>query len=283
MIGRGLRKISGKEDCHVIDMVASLERGIVTTPTLFGLDPHEIVKDADAGEMKALKSSRDRERAREQQTSDNNAMLPSRIPASNRNITFTHYDNVNTLIENTSGEQHIRGISYLAWVQVDNNRYILSDRSGSFLTIKAEERNFVVVNTQKIPKKGEERTAPYRRPDVIATTSTFEDAVHAGDTFAREKYAAQYLLTSSPWRRTPASSEQIAFLNKFRDEGRTLESGSVTKGRAADWITKLKFGARGRLKRMKTEKAKVDRSKEKDEKWEELQRRSEVKVGRIES
>jgi ATP-dependent helicase IRC3 len=39
MIGRGMRIHPGKKDCHIIDMVASLETGIVTTPTLFGLDP----------------------------------------------------------------------------------------------------------------------------------------------------------------------------------------------------------------------------------------------------
>ena len=34
MIGRGMRLYPGKENCHIIDMVASLEAGIVTTPTL---------------------------------------------------------------------------------------------------------------------------------------------------------------------------------------------------------------------------------------------------------
>ena len=282
MIGRGLRKNAGKEDCHVIDMVASLDRGIVTTPTLFGLDPHEILKDADAAKVKALKSRRDMEGERE-------ALAATAVTArqshafSKKSVTFTHYDNVNSLIENTSGEHHIRAISYLAWVQVDNNRYVLSDRSGSFLTIKVEELNFQVIHTQKIRHKLEERGAPYRRPDTIATTSTFEDAVHAADTFAREKYAASSLLASAPWRRAPASPEQIAFLNKFREEGRKLGADSVTKGRAADWITKLKFGARGRLKRINTEKAKAERFKEKEEKWEETQRRAQVKVGLVES
>ena len=35
MIGRGMRLYAGKENCHIIDMVASLEAGIVTTPTLY--------------------------------------------------------------------------------------------------------------------------------------------------------------------------------------------------------------------------------------------------------
>lgn len=35
MIGRGMRLYPGKENCHIIDMVASLEAGIITTPTLY--------------------------------------------------------------------------------------------------------------------------------------------------------------------------------------------------------------------------------------------------------
>ena len=35
MIGRGMRLYPGKDNCHIIDMVASLEAGIVTTPTLY--------------------------------------------------------------------------------------------------------------------------------------------------------------------------------------------------------------------------------------------------------
>lgn len=283
MIGRGLRKVAGKDDCHVIDMVASLEQGIVTTPTLFGLDPHEIVEDADAEKLKAVKHSRDREQDLEAQAAAAHTALNTSA-TSNRDVTFTHYDDVNSLIENTAGERHIRGYSYLSWVQVDNSRYILSDRSGSFLTISAQERGFVVVNTERIRDPTVKSKAPYMRPRTIAhSLSTFEAAVGAADTYAKEKYAMSYLLTSAPWRRSPASPEQIAFLNKFREVGRKLDAGSITKGRAADWITKLKFGARGRVNRMKKEKSKALRSKEKKKELQELQRRSQVKVGPVEN
>lgn len=280
MIGRGLRKIAGKEDCHVIDMVASLERGIVTTPTLFGLDPHEVVKDVDAEKLKRLKERKTADRGLETRVATSSGDAASN---DNRHITFTHYDDVNSLIENTSGERHIRGISNMAWVQVDDRRYILSDRSGSFLTITSEEKNFVVTVTAKLSKLSESSTAPYRKARGIATASTFEDAVHAADTYAKEKFAVQFLFVHSPWRRFPATPEQIAFLNRFREEGNKLQPGGVTKGRASDWITKLRFGARGRVKKMKNEKAKAERVREKDERWREMQKRAEVKVGPVES
>ena len=49
MIGRGMRLSPGKKDCHVIDMVGSVKtQGVVTTPTLFGLDPTEVVSEETA-------------------------------------------------------------------------------------------------------------------------------------------------------------------------------------------------------------------------------------------
>jgi ATP-dependent helicase IRC3 len=46
MIGRGLRLSpqTGKTDCLILDMVGNFERGLVCTPTLFGLDPHMMVE-----------------------------------------------------------------------------------------------------------------------------------------------------------------------------------------------------------------------------------------------
>lgn len=285
MVGRGLRNSPGKGNCHVIDMVASLEKGIVTTPTLFGLDPHELVKDADPEAMNDIRTRKEKEQEREESADHKAAALNPNSTSYRGNITFTHYDDVNSLIESTSGEQHIRGLSSFAWVQADHNRYVLSSSSGSYLTIKIEERNFLATYSQKIPKppdaKPGKQKAPYMRPATIATTSTFEDAVHAADTFAKKRFVVPMVLTSARWRRYPATAEQIAFLNKFREEGKKLEVGGVTKGRAADWITKIKHGARGRFKKMQTETAKARRERQRHEKVEEMQRRALVKVGPV--
>ena len=110
MIGRGMRLHPGKENCHVIDMVASLEAGIVTTPTLFGLDPAEMVEEANVEEMKSRQERKELEAKHEERVSETRRpTLPTRqIP---RTITFTDYGSVYDLIDDTSGERHIRGIS----------------------------------------------------------------------------------------------------------------------------------------------------------------------------
>lgn len=280
MIGRGLRKYTGKNNCHVIDMVASLETGIVTTPTLFGLDPHELVNDADASAMKDVRDRRASEKEREEKASEPSAQNSSQRRHLTGDISFTDYDNVNDLIEDTSGERHIRALSACAWVQIDEDRYILSDRSGDFVTIKRGESESEVLFTGKLSDSFKTKS-PYMRPRVIASSVTFEGAVSAADTFAKEKFSFEIINKHASWRRRPATQAQVDMLNKFRGENEKLTVETVTKGKAGDQITKLKHGARGRFGRLMAQKKKVQKGEDRKERWRELQKQQEVRVGRL--
>lgn len=277
MIGRGLRLYEGKENCHVIDMVASLETGIVTTPTLFGLDPAELVDDAMPQDLKRLSERRKDEQARGTETL---AAQPATMPILSGHITFTDYESVTDLIEDTSGERHIRAISQFGWVQTDNDRFILSDRSGSFLTLTKESDGYTTKLTQVIPSEASVN-APYMRPRQIATATTFEAIVHATDTFAADKFVRQFILRNAPWRKYPATDKQVVYLNKFRAEDDQLELGSISKGKAGDLITKLKHGARGRFNRfakMQSKEKAVARAKQERV---AMERSSHIKVGPV--
>lgn len=48
MMGRGLRLSpeTGKDNCLIVDLVGNSTRGIVCTPTLFGLDPALVIESA---------------------------------------------------------------------------------------------------------------------------------------------------------------------------------------------------------------------------------------------
>jgi ATP-dependent helicase IRC3 len=294
MIGRGLRKHAGKKNCHVIDMVATLETGIVTTPTLFGLDPQELVKDADATAMKELKDRKTSEQEREAKASEASEVsrqtTDTRMQQLTGNVTFTDYDNVNDLIEDTSGERQIRALSPFAWVQIDEDRYILTSSNGDFLTIKrggsessSSSEQVEVIFNQKLPvfSSSPKSKSPYMRPRTIATADTFEAAVSAADTAASEKFPFQIVHKNAGWRRRPATQAQVDMLNKFRGEDEKLTVETITKGRAGDQITKLKHGARGRFGRIAASKKKVAKGEESKEKWRQVQKRSEVRVGPV--
>lgn len=285
MIGRGMRLHPGKVRCHVIDMVASLEAGVVSTPTLFGLDPGEIIKGADLDHMLQLKERASIQEKQENETHSN----PGSLQASGsvgQKISFTHYDSVWDLISDTATECYIRSLSRLSWVRVDQDRYILSAQNGDYLTIEKnpnETEMYHVVYTKKIPValQGENSRAPYMRPREIAQGISLADVVRAADTFAEKKFSRNFILHAMPWRKLPASEGQLFFLNKFRDMDDQLTPEMLMKGKAADMITKIQFGARGRFKQIESTKKSTERRGVRAANLQKMRDREKVEVGPI--
>ena len=263
MIGRGMRLYPGKKNCHIIDMVASLEKGIVTTPSLFGLDPSELVKEATVDQLRDLKEQKE--------------AVPQ-VDQSDRRIVFTDYADIRDVIMDKSGERRIRAISTCSWVRVDKERWILMMLEGEYTTIErtvATYPNYMVRYTPRVPGNfSEGQWRPYQRSRTIAQATTFTNAVHAADTFVQHKCPRQVVSIFQSWRHAPASEGQLKFLSKLKLDFDT----QITKGQAADMITKIKFGAKAHAQRVQ----KIQRRNEKaEEKNNNLRRRQEVRVGPI--
>ncbi|RKF72649.1 putative mitochondrial ATP-dependent helicase irc3 [Golovinomyces cichoracearum] len=263
MIGRGMRLHPKKKNCHIIDMVASFEKGIVTSPTLFGLDPQELLKEAGPEDMKRIKKEREKEeKLRESGGSPKmsaNYNTTEIATPQKKKITFTDYESVHDLISDTSTEQYIRGISRHSWVCTGQDRYILTHVDGCYLSIfklPGETMYTVKENSNnKLPGK----RPIFNRPRIILTTESFRSAVEGADTYAAIKYNLRFIVTSEAWRSLNATPGQIDFLNRFRPADDQLSYDSITKGRAADMITKIKHGARGEFSKMEVERRKIDR------------------------
>ncbi|PWY91594.1 DEAD/DEAH box helicase [Aspergillus sclerotioniger CBS 115572] len=286
MIGRGLRLYPGKKDCHIIDMVATLDIGVVSTPTLFGLHPDELLENAKAKDLRDKK-----ETAGGQYTEQ---PPETEIPADESDvsddikITFTKYDTIYDLIHDMKSEKHIRSLSRFAWVRVDENKYTLSDSTG-WITLDKEKpspsnqnandtsASYTVHHVMKF--KSTTETTQYTRPRLIATATDFESAVHAADTFAASEFDERYISTRQPWRQHPATAAQVNMLNKAKIRNGRIAPGDLTRGQAADLITKLKFGGKKRFdKTQKRRRAFDDKARE----MAELRRREEVRVGPVE-
>ncbi|CAF9930813.1 MAG: hypothetical protein ALECFALPRED_004734 [Alectoria fallacina] len=287
MIGRGMRLYPGKDNCHIIDMVASLEVGIVTTPTLFGLDPGELVSGANIEEMKSQQKRKELEAILEERAA--NQATATSLPSRRSTITFTEYDSVYDLIDDTSGERHIRGISQLAWVMVGQNRYVLSTQNGDYLTIECSDvgssTTFSVTYTQKVPERDRPREfkakSPYMRPRVIASSETISDAVHAADTFALTKFPWTFVHNGQAWRKRPATEGQLAFINKVRPMADQLTADMISKGKATDMISKIKFGAKGWFSKLEAEKKRKERASEKVRQLDDVRQREQVRIGPV--
>ncbi|TRX98324.1 hypothetical protein FHL15_000969 [Xylaria flabelliformis] len=281
MIGRGMRLHPGKSNCHIIDMVSSLATGIVTTPTLFGLDPSQLVKEVSVDEMRHMKNRQEAEKVREGAAL---GVVPSLADAKgDSSVTFVEYDSVLDLISDTSGEKHIRAISMNAWVQVGPHRYILSGPAGTYIRLeKAEEgtedqAEFVAWETRALPK-GVSRS-PFAAPRQLLRAATFTDAVHGADKYASEKYPHMLIARYVSWRKGPPTEGQLKFLNKLRKEDEKLKLTDINKGKAADMITKLRHGAQGRFAMLKADKRRVERQASLREQEKAMRLREQVSVG----
>jgi ATP-dependent helicase IRC3 len=282
MIGRGMRLHPDKENCHIIDMVSSLEAGIVATPTLFGLDPSQLVKEASVEDMKNLKKREEAEKMRE---NDALAVRPALPDAKgSRNVTFVEYNSVLDLISDTSGEKHIRLTSKNSWVQVGPHRYILSGPEGTYIKLEKVEREtedqpeFVAWEIRALPK-GSVSRSPFAAPRKLLQAATFVDAVHGADKYASEKYPHMLISRNMGWRRGPPTDGQLKFLNKLRGENEKLKVTDITKGKAADMITKVRHGARGRFATLEADRRRTERQVSLQEQEKAMKLREQVSVG----
>ncbi|KAI6244996.1 putative mitochondrial ATP-dependent helicase irc3 [Erysiphe necator] len=278
MIGRGMRLSPGKQNCHIIDMVANFERGIVTTPTLFGLDPHVLVEEADPKDLRKLKEKIEKEEARQiiEQESDSTDKKSVKMASSNTKITFTDYMSVHDLISDTSTEIFIRKISPFSWVSVGSDRYILSHINGSYLSLEYSTTDDFFTVKEIAVLSSTKKNLKFARPREILKTPDFQTALRAADTYANSKYIKRFILNSAKWRSREATQGQIDFLNKFRANDDQLSNTSLTMGKASDMITKLKHGARGNFAKLEMERKK--RVKELERKEKEIARKLEEKV-----
>ncbi|KAI6759519.1 hypothetical protein HG530_010199 [Fusarium avenaceum] len=278
MIGRGMRLHPGKKNCHIIDLVSSLDTGIVTTPTLFGLDPDILVERATVNELRKIK---DTEHVKSEQPL---SYKTTSGPASD-SVTFTDYDSVLDLIADTSGEKHIRAISKYAWVQVGGEKFVLSAPNGSYVRIERVSERFNTtaplyraIEVRALPPGMSK--APYAMPREILTAASFTDAVHGADSFAAKMFPHTFIHRYQKWRTYPPTQGQVDFINKMRGKAEPLTIENLNKGKAADMITKLKHGARGQFAKIEAGQRKKDKA---DRAAEAKRLREHVKVGPVAS
>ncbi|GAQ44081.1 hypothetical protein AtubIFM55763_002678 [Aspergillus tubingensis] len=287
MIGRGLRLHPGKKDCHIIDMVATLDTGVLSTPTLFGLHPDELLESAKA---KDLREKKDAATGAEERTDYPPETTPAEEPDTTDDVklTFTKYDTIYDLIHDMKSEKHIRSLSRYAWVRVDDDKYTLSDSTGWITLEKTKNTSnkgqkgdppatYTVHHVMKF--KSATESTQYTRPRLIATAMDFESTVRAADTFAASEFDERYISTRQPWRQHPATAAQVTMLNKAKIRNGRIAPGDLTRGQAADLITKLKFGGKKRFASRQKKRRAAD---EKAQELAELRRREQVRVGPVE-
>lgn len=126
---------TGKEDCRIIDFVDSTSRvsGVMSTPTLFGLDPDQISVDGESPTesrlpFKYLSRTDETVESLEQRAAEaiGEVSVDSGDPIPQpKSVTYLDYENPFSLVNASSGEPQIAKLSSNAWVGCGDNIYVL--------------------------------------------------------------------------------------------------------------------------------------------------------------
>ena len=153
---------TGKEDCHIIDFVDSTSRvsGIVSTPTLFGLHPDEVIEgetlllsifedtemnyetsiDAAPEDLEERAAKLFQEDSDAQGTKEDNASSEIGLNIDNvpdpRSVTYIDYDNPFDLVQDSSGAPHLINISRFGWVGCGADVYVLECMGKGYIKIE---------------------------------------------------------------------------------------------------------------------------------------------------
>jgi ATP-dependent helicase IRC3 len=266
MIGRGMRKADAKADCHVLDFTSCLENGVVSLPTLYGLDPNELL---DAEELSLEEIERRAAAALAKREAAAAELEALSAPVETREpptaVTYFDYDNVEDLINelNAGDGRHISTLSPLNWVQIDVKKYILSLGKRGFIRVQpcaSDESLWMGTETRTLPHYVD---AILSKPKVLFEKMPgVEGAIAAASTYAVKCVPRSTLLKHAPWRSAEASEAQKKLVAKLAK--RSFEDRTLTKGEAADFITRFKHGIKGVVAKSNKEKRSQHRVEKKD-------------------
>ncbi|KAG8972126.1 hypothetical protein FRC05_010294 [Tulasnella sp. 425] len=305
IIGRGMRlsPATGKTDCRIIDFVDSLNRvgGIVSAPTLLGLEPDEIVDASEEGTLEPLESIQPEPEIEPETNASSSRRITSSVPDP-KFVTYIDHDDPFSLVAEGSGSPHLKSLSPNAWIQCGPTIWILECLRKGFIKIERisqDERDdkegspaFEAYFAPTIagPPGAKRKGSPFMRKRKVLTSDTLGEAIKGCDNYAVKKVIcgpmAVGLLRTAVWRRAPATEAQKKLLEirhkrRFEEADgsnrvsleKTLASirkpvafdlKTLTKGEAANMINRLKHGAQAHyLRRLKTEeRAQIKAEKE---------------------
>ncbi|KAG5437609.1 hypothetical protein PCANB_000646 [Pneumocystis canis] len=245
MIGRGMRLFPGKTNCHIIDMVGNISNGIRTIPTLFGLDPCEILNKAPHDESGYILNNKKKVK---DVHCDN--IQKSGISQASSITQYTELDFEYDTIKEFQEVTDVWKFSQFSWVHIKADKYILSIPIYGFIKVDKDKQDntYYATETLRISFSSKKSNIFYKKPRLIfSNVISLKHAISAVDTYVTTKCPRKLLLKNASWRKSPATSTQVAFIKK-RCPSMTKNIDNISKGFAWDLITKLKYGAKKSLK-----------------------------------
>ncbi|KAI9488383.1 P-loop containing nucleoside triphosphate hydrolase protein [Zychaea mexicana] len=272
MFGRGMRLYPEKQDCLVIDFVDNFSKagseGLVTFPTLMGLDHNQVVRDENVLDMERRAVAQ----ANQQHVGEEDATAANADDEEEEDdddqhhqdirVKITEYDDLNEFMLESSVSPELHAVTPNSWVTVGQNKCALSilsfgtvrleqsDKDGLWRgTLTRETRNARASSdssndtTTTRNSSGKQKPVFRRRQKLPLTADTRATAIRAADTWLNQNISQQQqfmVRRTAAYRRHPATDAQIKMLKRQHVEPKQ----SLTKGQAMDLITRMVMGQR---------------------------------------
>jgi ATP-dependent helicase IRC3 len=248
MLGRGMRLHSDKEYCLVLDFVdsASSDLMLATLPTLLGLEV-----DPKQREKLKLFTKYDFKKPPPQpdDTSDDDTE-----PEDGFSVSLSPFIDPFSRESVKEHQKHIRQFTMIPWVRIGEEKWVLN--------IPKREQHLVFEKIDNLYygtlyRKKKNYTEKIKR---VLVHDNFKSAIGGLDTFVIENFGYQTYrqLIELSWRISYATMKQIETLKKFG-----IPHEDITRGDAADLITRSIFGAKGNAKHSQVTQRKLQRIKTK--------------------
>ncbi|KAI9478196.1 MAG: P-loop containing nucleoside triphosphate hydrolase protein [Benjaminiella poitrasii] len=271
MFGRGLRLYPEKENCLVVDFVDNFKRasaaGLVTVPTLLGLDTTEMVigKDILKLEKEAKEQVKEEEEKEEKEKEEEESeQTDVELDPEHIKIQITEYDTLKELIADISASYELMNVSRNGWVSIGKDKYVLYVLTKGYLVVE-KSKGTATVSCKSMIKTNEfslenpsiwianfryqnaKKNIFGRTFDIPLEANDLPSAIRAADTWLHKKFSEintslfYQLSRAAPFRKVKATDSQVKALQRYN----ITPSENMTKGQAMDLLTKLKFGQLG--------------------------------------
>lgn len=286
MIGRGLRLYNNKKHCHIVDFVGITNNGVCTVPTLIGLDPDEILDNAQLLELSDGFQDLNPEKSTKKISEKAKAItkdiaLFCHLPGINpTTVTLETFEGVMQFMKSTNLYPSTNYVpinqSQFSWIKTVAGKYVLSTPQTYLLLEQVEDKSFQLHKYTRIPIAIEEGSSTKKRHDPLIKREIFTGikdpvlALNSADTLAKNTFARSLIARSAPWRMQPATPEQKKLIRKqlekmtstktfkqtleklgksadFKDDFNWIEK--LTKGQGSDFLSRTKFGSMSSLMR----------------------------------
>lgn len=273
MIGRGLRKHHSKEHCQIIDFVSSSKVGVISVPTLAGIDDYDAnLDEMTMDEINSIRQEIEEKRLQQEMIQRETEAKEQEQKNHYRNIvldsdsielTLTNFEDFKSFCESTgttdysklspaAKEARLLADSKFPWVPVSRTAWCFPIVSGRHLRIEREstadkERIYSAKLYNRIyaDKQSGPAYVPYRIVN-IHTSTDLETIFNTVEAFVSKMSANTPMSFSkfAPWRKQSASPKQKAVVRRLFDKViRTEEKYADMEANVEAYLKTLDKGA----------------------------------------